>query len=83
MRNTKSVDNIEHKKIQNAWFRIIDTADELDDLLADYFMWDTERIIRIQSLLDYLKSKTGEFYTKFNTNLQGGKKQETKRTNRK
>ena len=50
MRNTKSVDNIEHKKIQNAWFRIIDTADELDDLLADYFMGDTERIIRIQKI---------------------------------
>lgn len=74
MRNTKNVDNTEQKKLQNAWFRVIDTADEIDDLLADYFMGDTEKVVRIQGLLEYLKTKTGEFYTKFNTSLKGGKK---------
>lgn len=74
MRNTKSVNNVEQKKIQNAWFKIIDTADELDDLLADYFMGDKSKIIRIQSLLNYLKTKTNEFNIKFNNSLKGGKK---------
>lgn len=83
MRNTKNADNTKNKTLQSAWFRVIDTSDELDDLLADYFMGDTEKIIRIQSLLDYLKSKIVEFHTKFNTSLRGGKKQEIKRTNRK